>query len=107
MKQLRAMSLVEAKTNVIVGYGVAIATQMLVFPWFGFHMTWAQNLKLAIAFTLISIVRSFALRRLFEAIRASRSERETAGPARRWCQNPPVFRRVFGKFGHARRSFPK
>ena len=42
---------------------------MLLFPVFGMHMTMAQNLKLAGAFTIISICRSFALRRLFEAIR--------------------------------------
>ena len=35
MKQSRAMSLVEAMTNVVVGYGVAVLTQIVVFPWFG------------------------------------------------------------------------
>jgi hypothetical protein len=35
MKQSRIMSLVEAATNVVVGYGLAIATQIVVFPWFG------------------------------------------------------------------------
>ena len=107
MKQSRAMSFVEAIANVIIGYGVAIATQMLVLPWFGLHMSLTQNLKLATAFTLISIVRSFALRRLFEAIRACREKWDTAARAGRRCQSPVVFRREFGKFGHARRSFPK
>jgi hypothetical protein len=32
MKQSRAMSLVEAIANVVVGYGVAVLTQLLVFP---------------------------------------------------------------------------
>jgi hypothetical protein len=31
---LRWMSLLEAVTNVLVGYGVAVATKMLVFPLF-------------------------------------------------------------------------
>ena len=69
MKQSRAMSLVESIANVVVGYGLAVATQALLFPVFGLHMTLAQNLKLAAVFTVISIGRSFALRRLFEAIR--------------------------------------
>ena len=69
MKQSRTMSLVEAVANVVVGYGIAVEAQMLLFPVFGIHMTMAQNLKLAGAFTIISICRSFALRRLFEAIR--------------------------------------
>ena len=36
-KQSRRMSLVEAISNVAVGFGLAIATQMLVFPLFGLH----------------------------------------------------------------------
>jgi len=74
MKQSRAMSLVEAFANVAVGYGVAVVTQMLVFPLFGLQTTLAQNLKLGLVFTVVSIARSFTLRRVFEAIRvASRS----------------------------------
>ena len=69
MKQSRAMSLVESVANVVVGYAVAVATQILIFPAFGVHVTLAQNLKISAAFTVISICRSFALRRLFEGIR--------------------------------------
>lgn len=66
MKQSRAMSLVEAVANVVVGYGVAVVTQILIFPIFGLHTTLAQNLKMGIIFSFVSIARSFALRRLFE-----------------------------------------
>ena len=69
MKQSRLMSLVEAVANVIVGYGVAVMTQILIFPIFGLHTTLAQNLKMGAIFTIVSIARSFALRRVFEAIR--------------------------------------
>ena len=74
MKQTRVMSLVEAVANVVVGYGVAVVTQMLVFPVFGLQTTLVQNLKLGAVFSIVSMIRSFALRRVFEAIRvASRS----------------------------------
>ncbi len=69
MKQSHAMSLVEAIANVIVGYGVAVVTQILIFPIFGLQTTLAQNLKLGFVFTVVSIGRSYALRRLFEAVR--------------------------------------
>ncbi|MEQ9145226.1 MULTISPECIES: DUF7220 family protein [Rhodobacterales] len=69
MKQSRFMSLVEAIANVAVGYSVAVMTQILIFPVFGLHTTLAQNLKMGGIFTIVSIARSFALRRLFEAIR--------------------------------------
>ena len=71
MKQSRAMSLVESVANVIVGYGVAVVTQILIFPIFGLHTTLAQNLMMGFAFTVVSIARSFALRRLFERIRVA------------------------------------
>ena len=69
MKQSRLMSLVESVANVVVGYGVAVGTQILIFPIFGLHTTLAQNLKMGAIFTIVSIARSFALRRVFEAIR--------------------------------------
>jgi len=69
MKQSRLMSLVEAVANVIVGYGVAVVTQILIFPIFGLQTTLAQNLKMGAMFTMVSIARSFALRRVFEALR--------------------------------------
>jgi hypothetical protein len=68
MKQSRLMSLVESVANVVVGYGVAVVTQILIFPIFGLHTTLAQNLKMGAVFT-VSIARSYGLRRLFEAIR--------------------------------------
>jgi len=69
MKQSRVMSLVESVANVAVGYGVAVVTQILIFPIFGLHTTLAQNLIMGLAFSVVSVARSFALRRVFEAIR--------------------------------------
>ena len=66
MKQSRLMSLVESFANVLVGYGVAVVTQILIFPVFGLHATLAQSLKMGVVFTGVSIARSYALRRLFE-----------------------------------------
>ncbi len=74
MKQSRAMSLVESVANVVVGYGVAVVTQILIFPMFGLRTTLAQNLLMGLAFSLISVARSFALRRAFEAIRIRRAK---------------------------------
>lgn len=69
MKQSRWMSLVEAVTNVLVGYGVAVATQWAVFPLFGLHATLQQNLVIGLIFTAVSLVRSYLLRRVFEGLR--------------------------------------
>ncbi|MFC3118925.1 DUF7220 family protein [Jhaorihella thermophila] len=74
MKQSRAMSLIEAIANVALGYVLAIVTQIMIFPIFGLQATLTQNLKIGAIFTLVSIARSFALRRLFEAIRVPRAQ---------------------------------
>ena len=71
MKQSRLMSLIESVANVIVGYGVAVVTQILIFPLFGLQTTLGQNLAMGGVFTIVSLARSFLLRRLFEAIRVA------------------------------------
>lgn len=68
MSQSRAHSALEAVTNVAVGYGVAIATQAAVFPLFGLHASTGQHLAIGAIFTVVSLVRSYALRRVFNGI---------------------------------------
>ena len=58
MPQSRLMSLVEAVTNVAVGYGVAVVTQLLVFPMFGLATTLGQNLAIGTIFTTVSLARA-------------------------------------------------
>lgn len=64
--QARRMSLIEAATNVAVGYILAVTTQIIVFPWFGLHPSIGENLALGGVFVGISLLRNYALRRLFE-----------------------------------------
>lgn len=68
MTQSRIMSAVESVTNVAIGYGVAIATQAAVFPLFGIHATVKEHLTIGGIFTVVSLVRSYFLRRLFNRI---------------------------------------
>jgi len=44
------MSLIEAATNVVVGYGLAIATQIVVFPWFGIEAALSEHMAIGMAF---------------------------------------------------------
>ena len=66
------MSLLEAVANVGIGYCLAVLTQLFVFPWFGLPAHLDLALSIGAVFTLVSILRSFALRRLFEALRNRR-----------------------------------
>jgi hypothetical protein len=73
------MSLIEAVTNVVVGFAVALLTQIIVFPLFGIAVSLGENLAIGVLFTLASICRSFVLRRVFEAIRVHGTRTITAG----------------------------
>jgi hypothetical protein len=76
------MSLVEAAASLGAGYVIAVLAQAIVFPLFGLWMSIGQNLQIGAIFTAASIVRSFSLRRFFEAIRVRHAERETAARLR-------------------------
>jgi hypothetical protein len=77
--QSRLMSLVEAIVNVGISYGLAVLTQIVVLPIFGLQTSLRNNLTIASIFTVVSIARSYVLRRAFEAIRAHGPGGITAG----------------------------
>ena len=63
MRQTRAMSLVEAVTNVVVGYLMALEVQFAVFPAVRLSVTLGQNLIIGAVLSVVSILRSHLLRR--------------------------------------------
>lgn len=63
------MSFVESIANVAIGYGVAIAAQVAIFPVFGIRVSFTENLLIGAFFTVVSIARSYAVRRLFNGLR--------------------------------------
>jgi len=69
MKQTRRASFTEAALNTLVGYCVAIAAQVVIFPLFGIYASAGEHLAIGALFTAVSLVRSYALRRLFETLR--------------------------------------
>lgn len=68
MRQSRRISLVESVTNIAVGYGVAVLVQIGLFPLFGMAVTLGDNLIIGGVFTVVSLVRSYTLRRAFNLL---------------------------------------
>jgi len=66
--QSRLMSAIEACANVAVGYGIAVGTQIIVFPLFGIDVSLSDNLVIGLMFTAISLGWSFLLRRAFNRL---------------------------------------
>ena len=85
--QSRFMSSIEAATNVAVGYGVAVLTQVMVFPLFGLQVSLRDNFLLGTVFTSVSLIRSYLLRRFFNARTLNAKPADGTRPA---CHRPSV-----------------
>ena len=68
--QSKTQSLIESIANIAIGYGVAVLSQIIIFPWFGIFIGLEENLWIGLWFTVISLIRSYSLRRLFNWIHA-------------------------------------
>ena len=65
-------SFIEAWINVAIGFAINFAANMLILPLIGFHITAGQNLFIGLLYTIISVARSYAVRRWFNSrIRAA------------------------------------
>ena len=63
--QTRQYSFIESITNVAIGYAVALGSQLIIFPVFDIHIPIQDNIMIGAWFTVISILRSYAIRRIF------------------------------------------
>ncbi len=65
MTQSRLGSFVESWINVFIGYTINFIANLIIFPIFGWDISIQQNLILGAAYTVISVVRSYCIRRWF------------------------------------------
>ncbi len=63
MLQKKRHSLAESVVNVGIGYFVALASQIVIFPLFNIYVPLHDNIMIGLWFTVVSIVRSYAIRR--------------------------------------------
>ena len=68
MNQSRTMSAAESVANVAIGYGIALITQVVVFDALAIPVSLEQNLWIGVVFTVVSLVRSYILRRFFNRL---------------------------------------
>ncbi len=65
--QTRLGSLIESAANILIGYGVALLSQLAIFPFFDIDVSIEENLWIGAWFTVISLIRSYIIRRWFNA----------------------------------------
>ena len=63
--QSKTQSIIETITNVVIGYIVALLSQLAVFPLFDIHIPLSSNIMIGVWFTGIGLVRGYFVRRYF------------------------------------------
>lgn len=72
MSQSRLGSFVEAWANIIIGFAINFTANLIILPMFGFSdLTARVAFEIGLVFTVISLARSYVLRRLFNRIKAA------------------------------------
>lgn len=80
MTQTRLGSLIEALMNVAIGFTINFCANLVILPLFGFHVTLSQNFYIGVLYTAISIARSYAIRRWFNAMLHRTANRLAGAP---------------------------
>lgn len=65
MSQSRTHSAIESALNIAVGFVISLGLTATVMPAFGHHVSFSENMAITSIFTVASLLRSYALRRLF------------------------------------------
>ena len=68
MGQTKKQSLTESITNILIGYLVACFSQIIIFPFFDIHIPLSDNFIIGVWFTIISLIRSYTIRRFFNRV---------------------------------------
>jgi hypothetical protein len=70
MTQTKLGSIAEAWANIAVGFSINFTANLLILPLFGFHsLTVRNNFIIGVLYTVISLVRSYVLRRWFNGLK--------------------------------------
>ena len=64
--QTKKKSLIESTVQTLIGLGTSILVQITIYPLMGIPVTFEQNLIITAVFFVVSIVRGYLVRRLFE-----------------------------------------
>lgn len=68
MTQSRLASLLESCFNILIGFSVSVAANALILPLYGMPFSFSVTFQIGLWFTLISLVRSYLVRRLFNRL---------------------------------------
>ena len=80
MAQTKIGSIMEAVANIAVGFTINFIANLLILPLFGFGtLTLANNFKIGVIFTFISLARQYVLRRWFNGLKFGHDNKPAGG----------------------------
>ena len=65
MEQSKRASLLESLFNTFSGFLISLIVGYFLYPYFGMQQSWGDSFWITVIFTIISIVRNYGSRRLF------------------------------------------
>lgn len=75
MNQTRLGSLIEVCINIAIGFSINWIANMYIMPLYGFQITGGQAFSMGLIFTVISVVRSYVIRRWFNTMLHNAAQR--------------------------------
>ena len=66
-------SAVETVASTAIGFVIAYVASYTVLPLFGHHVTHGENFWITVIFTVISLIRGWCVRRLFNRLHGARA----------------------------------
>jgi hypothetical protein len=63
--------MIETLTNIGVGFILALVSQIVIFHFYDVQMSLWDNIEITLWFTVVSIVRGYTLRRIFNSLKVA------------------------------------
>jgi hypothetical protein len=82
VSQTKLQSAIETAASTAVGFAISWAATLVVLPWFGHQPSVADGFGITVAFTVLSLVRGYALRRVFNHLHRAMPVANAQFPAR-------------------------
>lgn len=58
-------SALESLLNILIGFWISVGANIFLLPLWGYSVSLTQGVEIGLAFTLVSFLRSYLLRRAF------------------------------------------
>ena len=65
--QNKRESMIESLTSTTIGIIIGIVLNLTILPIFGYPVSWSDSLWISVIFTIVSIIRSYVIRRFFNS----------------------------------------